>query len=77
MRTTSPCLDCPKHGIDIYCHGKCAEYAAFRAEADKLITKNNAEKQTHLMFVDIERNRDCRIKKRNRLTSSNPCRATF
>ena len=72
---TSPCLDC--HYREIYCHMSCEKYKAFRAEADKLIAKNNAEKQTHLMFVDIERSRDCRIKKRNHLTSSNPCRATF
>ena len=75
--TISPCTACTKHGIDIYCHGKCDSYKAFRAEADNRSAKNNAEKQTHLMFVDIERNRDQRIKKRNHLTSSNPCRATF
>ena len=66
MRTTSPCLDCPKHGIDIYCHAKCIENGTFEAEKQA----RYAQQQAEYIANDVHITAILKVKKRKHLIYS-------
>ena len=63
MRTTSPCLDCHKHGIDIYCHAKCIENGTFEAEKQA----RYAQQQTDYAIRDVHIQAVLRAEKKKHL----------
>lgn len=32
--TKNPCMECDKHGVDIYCHSTCDHYQKFRTKVE-------------------------------------------
>ena len=66
MKTTSPCLDCPKHGVDIYCHSSCPVSIAHEAEKKA----KYAQQQSDYAIRDVHVTAILKVKKRKHLIYS-------